>query len=713
MAESEKSFSKLAKTADAEMKALDARWRLYETTTKNAANSTTFLAEKQKYLAEKLKLADTQVEALQKQYDILKEKKGVTAQALANMSARLDEARIRQAKLREELERIEDPLRRFNERATALGNKLSQYGAALTKYVTAPLTAAGAGLFALVTKAAKAADELTTMANQTGLSIQRLQELRYVTSQTDAEFSAITNAATQLGRRLATTAEESKRLQEIIAALGIQARNADGSFRSLDDLFPEVVAKLADMQDVTLRNAYALELFGRGGTDILPLLNAGSAGIAALTRRAHELGLVLETEAVEHLAEFNDKLDEIKQRFAAAGLELAETFLPILEEDLLPLLEEDVVPAFRDLVSFVGGLAHAFNELDPATKKLAMNLGGLMLVAGPLLKVLGPLVKWVGVHPGAALGIGVVSAAGGLAAYGLEKTRKIVGDERFAAVTTGMLATAQQGGVGAAISAYAQTQALFEQQQMEQRIRAIKEARLEMSQAAEALRETITNPSATPGTPGTPTEKSTWLDAVRDKLSALDTEIEIVRAKFKLLSESLSPAENKTSLLNKQLSAQYDELRLLEDRIEVLTDAYNRMAAEKGAMAAETRNLYLELLKEKEAYLELKNAIKDTEKQMGTAAMDEIQAKTIELIRARQVELLNTPGGWLGALELQRVLTPDYEIPSSLKSAASETITIEQTLNFYGPADETAVRQGAQAGASDLITKLQQRRRTW
>ncbi len=258
----------------------------------------------------------------------------------------------------------------------------------MSKSLTAPIMALGTAIGVVALRSASWADEMETMADKTGLSLGRLQELRYITSQTNTEFSALTQAAAQLGRRMVSGAEDSKKLGAIFDALGIKTTDQTGKFRAMDDVLPEVLSRLAGMQDVTLRNALAMELFGRGGQEIVPLLNAGSDTIARLTGKAHELCLVMGNDDVLAMAAFSDRWDAIQMQLGMAANRMNAELIPVLD-GLAGVLQDRIVPwtdraaaAVHDAIQWWGGL-------DENTRRLIVTLAGFAIAIGPAMSLVG------------------------------------------------------------------------------------------------------------------------------------------------------------------------------------------------------------------------------------------------------------------------------------------------------------------------------------
>ncbi len=267
-------------------------------------------------------------------------------------------------------------------------DNLAMAGDMMTKGITAPMLALGTAIGVVALKSASWADEMETMADKTGLSLGRLQELRYITSQTNTDFGAITQAAAQLGRRMVSGAEDSEKLGAIFDALGVKITGPTGKFREMDSVLPEVLSKLAGMEDKTLRNALAMELFGLGGKEMIPLLNAGGDTIARLTQKAHDLGLVMGTEDVTAMAAFSDRWDAIQQQLGMGANKINAELIPVLD-GMAGVLQAKIVPWTERAAAAVHDAIQWWEGLDENTKRLIITMVTFGVSLGPVMSVVG------------------------------------------------------------------------------------------------------------------------------------------------------------------------------------------------------------------------------------------------------------------------------------------------------------------------------------
>jgi hypothetical protein len=101
--------------------------------------------------------------------------------------------------------------------------------------------------------------------------------------------------------------------------------------KSAQTLFTEVAEAVSKMGDGTQKTAAAVQLFGRSGVDLIPLLNSGAAGIKAMTDEASQLGFVMDTETTKAAERFNDNLTRLGRAKDGIFVQITKQLLPALE----------------------------------------------------------------------------------------------------------------------------------------------------------------------------------------------------------------------------------------------------------------------------------------------------------------------------------------------------------------------------------------------
>jgi len=241
-------------------------------------------------------------------------------------------------------------------------------------------TAAGAGaiaLFGMASKASEAAATIDDVAQRTNLSAKTLQEFKHAAEMSGFSMDTIAGSAVKLTATMGKYAEGNKGTIADFEQLGLSAMGANGKLKSTDEMFPQIIAKLAGMTDITERNTLAMSIFGKSAMDMAPLLNGGAEGVKKLTDEAHKMGLVMSDETVAAGAKFDDSLTLVKSSLGALVTKVGVEALPIVQQMLewftanMPTIQMVASTAFDVIgttVSTVGGfitntLMPAFNAL--------------------------------------------------------------------------------------------------------------------------------------------------------------------------------------------------------------------------------------------------------------------------------------------------------------------------------------------------------------
>jgi hypothetical protein len=298
---------------------------------------------------------------------------------------------------------FEDAMKSVSEKMGEVGERMTSVGKELSTKVTAPIAAVGAALFTAAVRAGNMADALLDLEQQTGLSTVVLQEFRNVARIAGVEQDTVANATMNLTKRLGAMGEESEMLQAVLGGLGVQVRNADGSFRDMDLVMPDLITSLQGMENVTERNRIAQELFGRGAVALAPILGMTAEEFNNARLEAHALGLILEGDALEAANEFRIEFDKVKQQLGAVVTEIGIAVLPILQR-LVQFFSQRVVPVLRRVATFI-------ENLDPGMQMVIAGAAAIVAAIGPMLVIFGTVVKAAGLVAGALAAFNPVTVA--------------------------------------------------------------------------------------------------------------------------------------------------------------------------------------------------------------------------------------------------------------------------------------------------------------
>ena len=189
-------------------------------------------------------------------------------------------------------------------------------------------TALGASVYSAVTRAAELGDQLRDMSLQSGVSVESLSTLRFAAEQSNIGLGDLNTGLRFLSRNAVEAADGTGAQAEAFKNLGVKVTNAAGNMRSADAIMMDVADGLKSLASDTDRSALAMQVFGRSGTQLLPFLREGSAGIQEMQQRAKDLGLEMSTDSANAADAFGDSLDELKEVFGSVGQRIGVVLLP-------------------------------------------------------------------------------------------------------------------------------------------------------------------------------------------------------------------------------------------------------------------------------------------------------------------------------------------------------------------------------------------------
>ena len=342
--------------------------------------NTELLAQKQKLLGDQINNAKNKLDSLKK--------------AQATMDANgVDKNSDQYMALQREIISTENELANLETAAEKTSSAMSGIATAADKVSkgaknvadkTKELSTAAAGALAaiggLAIKTVKSADELNTLAKQTGFSVEELQKFQYASDLVDVSMEDITGAATKLKKSVAGDSKE-------LAKLGVKTKNADGSFRNINDIFYDTLSALGDVQNETERDTLAMAIFGRSADSLAGIVDDGGKSLKELGQEAEDMGLIMGQDTVDSLNNVNDQMDRLK---AQATATLAQEGAKAMEV-LLPLFEK-VVSGISSIIEWVG-------SLDEQQLQTIITILGVVAAISPLASLISKISSMIAFIP--------------------------------------------------------------------------------------------------------------------------------------------------------------------------------------------------------------------------------------------------------------------------------------------------------------------------
>jgi hypothetical protein len=278
----------------------------------------------------------------------------------------------------------------------AASRKLQSFGAGLRK-LGMGMMAAGAGIVAPLLASAKSfasmGDQLDKMSKRTGIGVEALSELSYAAQLSGADLGSVENGVRRMQRTIADAADGTAMATDALARLGLSAEQLMAL--SPEEQFSVIAKRLNEISDPTLKAAAAMEILGRSGTALLPMMEE----MAETRAEARKLGLVMSGEDAKAAAKLNDAMDRMRASLRFLTATVGSALAPLLTE-LADKVAELVGP-LRKWLSENRGLVIS-----------ALKIGTVILGVGVAFVALGSIVSALGTAFGVLAS--VVSTALGL-----------------------------------------------------------------------------------------------------------------------------------------------------------------------------------------------------------------------------------------------------------------------------------------------------------
>ena len=270
--------------------------------------------------------------------------------------------------------------------------------------VAAAIVKVEKAMISMTKESAAFADNIITLSMQTGQSTQQLQEFAYASELIDVSVDTLQGSLTKLTNNMQDTMNGTGNAKASFEALGVSVTNADGSMRSANDVFYETIDALGQVKNETERDAMSMDIFGRSAQELNPLIIQGSQTLKAYADEAHNVGYVLDDEALSALGAVDDAYQRLQNTQEGVKNQLSAEFAPYLEEfygDVTTMVKDGgkalkdsgIVDAFGMLLETVGDILNPMSDLSnnrvPALTKALQPLAkvmALMADAAELLK---------------------------------------------------------------------------------------------------------------------------------------------------------------------------------------------------------------------------------------------------------------------------------------------------------------------------------------
>jgi DNA-binding phage protein/uncharacterized protein YukE len=232
-------------------------------------------------------------------------------------------------------------------------DKLSVVGKGLGIAIGAGVAAAATGFIVAMKHTIALGDQLAELSSKTDISAEKLQRLKYAAEQMNGNFSSLTAAVRTLTMRLGGLEEGTTGTTSAFKKLGMEIYDSSGKMKKMDDLFPEMLKKLASLEEGTEKNILGQQLLGKAWLDIKPMV----ANREELEKNYNALKdyQLLSNDTVARIDAFNDSIARMKAAWQGIWNQAVNQIIPMLE-DVIYWLEENADTITNVVLLAVGAL---------------------------------------------------------------------------------------------------------------------------------------------------------------------------------------------------------------------------------------------------------------------------------------------------------------------------------------------------------------------
>ncbi len=185
-----------------------------------------------------------------------------------------------------------------------------------------------AGIAGAVSQSLQLGEALKKAGEAAGVSGGTMSELAYVGKLAGVSMEDLSIGLRKMEQSVSLAASGSKEHALALEVLNLRVKELEGL--APDKMFELIGSRIASLSDPTDRARAAIELFGRAGTQLIPIFMQGGDAVERLRAEARQLGLALTDDVVDKLSEAEKSVKELDTAFSNLWTTLVAKISPAL-----------------------------------------------------------------------------------------------------------------------------------------------------------------------------------------------------------------------------------------------------------------------------------------------------------------------------------------------------------------------------------------------
>lgn len=308
-------------------------------------------------------------------------------------------------------------------------------------------------MFDLAEATAEQTQELDRASQSLGMTTKQLHSLRFAAKMADMDAGTLSMGLRLLSRNAMNAAKGNQQAALGFYKAGVSITDASGHYKRSDQLLLDIADRFKAMPNGMEKTALAMQLFGRGGAQLIPMLNNGRAALKGWMEESEKY-----RTNVPDALEKTEAFEGANKRLGYWMMNLKKTIgfevMPVLTDLIQKVLgwyeanqaiiKQDLKEFFNSLLPVLKKGLDIFLDLAKVTLDIVDNLGGMgnvmkMVAAGlagfavfQIVSKFGAIIEMVVMLKNAVMGLAI---AEGLATGGMSL---LAGAAAAAAVYGGM-----------------------------------------------------------------------------------------------------------------------------------------------------------------------------------------------------------------------------------------------------------------------------------
>lgn len=230
----------------------------------------------------------------------------------------------------------------------------------------------GSALFSLSQQAAEYGSKLKDAADKTGLSATSLSALKIAADQSGSSLEQVAGSVSKFSKTVGDAANGSQEAAKKLKLLGVEPQEA---IADLDGALAKVFQRIVDAKPGVEQTTLATSAFGKAGADMIPVLKSFDGDMAALIKKAEDLGVVFDDVAAGEADEFGDTMDDLDLAVKGLGMTIGRELIPEITEmarsftQFISSNRAYVQNWAADTAVYLRGVVRAWNDAAAAARR--------------------------------------------------------------------------------------------------------------------------------------------------------------------------------------------------------------------------------------------------------------------------------------------------------------------------------------------------------